>query len=449
MKRLVLVLVMVMMIIPGTFAQNDEEVIVTLPNFDVTLNGQVIDNVTEQYPFIQYKGITYIPMTWDLSSALGLKTKWSKEDGLSIMKADSASYYMQKGEAVNVIGKSYSAKLVDFPVQVNGKTIDNSKETYPILNFKNITYFPMTYYFMVTEFNSGYKWDDKTGLSVAVDESLEIVYPKAETYEFKMTLEEFQKENLFIRERCKLRHETEYSNGFYYVNYSLEEYKHSVLDVMVDYYDKNGKYWYTEPILTGVEYKLAKEYEPPYGNGHAFMFPEGATAFKIRMTFTPKVTLVNELEKELKERNVNIKIVDSSEVTYELIKSLGVYFETRMERLMDFRLDPDDDLLRYAALNTEHRHFVNDVPKYKISYTFNGVKKVDIDDPKDYYSKVSNFSKFVFDTEKDYLNFEMYLAGVKESERNADFIYIYDKDKELTTILAVKNMILRHQAGVE
>ena len=40
------------------------EVTVSLPTFDVTMNGVKIENEFRQYPFIVYKDITYFPMTY-------------------------------------------------------------------------------------------------------------------------------------------------------------------------------------------------------------------------------------------------------------------------------------------------------------------------------------------------------------------------------------------------
>ncbi len=59
-----------------------------------------------------------------------------------------------------------SATLVNFDIKVNGKQVENSKEQYPVLSYKSITYFPLTWEFAVNEFGLGYSWDDNTGLSI-------------------------------------------------------------------------------------------------------------------------------------------------------------------------------------------------------------------------------------------------------------------------------------------
>ncbi|MBO5430281.1 MAG: hypothetical protein J6A10_10055, partial [Peptococcaceae bacterium] len=69
-------------------AEAAQTVQVTLPSFDVTLNGQTHSNTYSKYPFIVYKDITYFPMTYYDSRLLGLTTAWSAEEGLAIAKQD-------------------------------------------------------------------------------------------------------------------------------------------------------------------------------------------------------------------------------------------------------------------------------------------------------------------------------------------------------------------------
>ncbi len=60
------------------------------------LNGYVVENDKERFPFIVYKNITYMPMTWEFSRSLGLRLKWSEEAGLSIASSDVAEVYIPK-----------------------------------------------------------------------------------------------------------------------------------------------------------------------------------------------------------------------------------------------------------------------------------------------------------------------------------------------------------------
>lgn len=50
---------------------------------------------------------------------------------------------------------------------VNGEVIDNSKEKYPLLLFRDVTYFPLTWRFAVDEFGWNYTFDMEQGLQIA------------------------------------------------------------------------------------------------------------------------------------------------------------------------------------------------------------------------------------------------------------------------------------------
>ncbi|MDF2653760.1 MAG: hypothetical protein K0R19_234 [Bacillota bacterium] len=155
---------MVSMAIPSFGA--DKSVTITLPNSKVTINGQVVNNNYSKYPLIVYKDITYFPMTFSDCRFLGIESTWTGEKtGLLVDSTGvTAAYNPYLSSSQNK--KNYSAKIVSFPVKVNGKVVDNSKEEYPLLSFRDITYFPMTWKYSVDAFGWDYKFDGKTGLVI-------------------------------------------------------------------------------------------------------------------------------------------------------------------------------------------------------------------------------------------------------------------------------------------
>lgn len=139
---------------------------VTLPSFPVSLNGMSLDNRCSQYPLLVYRDITYFPMTYYDCRLLGLKTDWNPSSGLSISKNDDPFYeYLRQ---LNETGNAsvLKADIVSQPVTVNGTSIDNSQEPYPLLLFRNVTYFPLTWKFAVDQFGWDYNFSEKTGLTV-------------------------------------------------------------------------------------------------------------------------------------------------------------------------------------------------------------------------------------------------------------------------------------------
>lgn len=138
---------------------------VTLPDFKVTLNGQVVENSYRKYPLIVYKNITYFPMTYDDSRFLGLQSNWTQAEGLTIqLFAGNAPYKEEKVGTKN--NNVYQAELVTDKISVNGKSINNQKEEYPLLVFRNVTYFPLTWRFAAVEFKWSYNYSNQGGLVI-------------------------------------------------------------------------------------------------------------------------------------------------------------------------------------------------------------------------------------------------------------------------------------------
>ncbi|MFC4775779.1 DUF5050 domain-containing protein [Paenibacillus sp. GCM10023252] len=149
----------------GQIQAKDESVKVSLPAFKVSLNGHTVDNRYRQYPLLVYRDITYIPMTWNDTRLLGLETDWSPTAGLSIKQSKVTSFY-EPNKAGGRNATSYSAQISTTAVTVNGKVINNAKEQYPLLSFRNVRYFPLTWRYAHDEFGWDYKWNAASGLSI-------------------------------------------------------------------------------------------------------------------------------------------------------------------------------------------------------------------------------------------------------------------------------------------
>ena len=137
----------------------------TLPSFPVTLNGTVIDNSYRQYPLLVYNNITYFPMTYYDCRFLGVETEWTQANGLKIEKSNLTGAYHQQNMQQKNSGK-VTAQLATGKIAVNGKAIANSKEQYPLLVYRDVTYFPLTWRFAVDEFGWKYSYDNKNGLVI-------------------------------------------------------------------------------------------------------------------------------------------------------------------------------------------------------------------------------------------------------------------------------------------
>ncbi|NLT94244.1 MAG: hypothetical protein GXW85_01715 [Clostridia bacterium] len=169
-KLLIACLVMVFLLGISTMAVDaaEKKVSVKIPGFSVYLNGTKVDSWHRQYPLIVYNDITYFPMTYHDSRFLGIETRWQPETGLVIEKTDITAAFREDYRKTKN-SASYTATVPTFPVKVNGKAIDNTKEEYPLLLFRDITYFPLTWRFAVEEFGWEYSFDAREGLKITAD----------------------------------------------------------------------------------------------------------------------------------------------------------------------------------------------------------------------------------------------------------------------------------------
>ena len=146
-------------------AEAAKSVQVTLPAFDVTLNGTTIENENRRYPLLVYHDITYVPMTYHDCRFLGLETTWNQKDGLGVFKSDLTGAYYEDTIAQKNSRRS-TAQIASGNITVNGKQIHNASEPYPLLLYRDVTYFPLTWRFAVNEFGWKYQFNDKLGLEI-------------------------------------------------------------------------------------------------------------------------------------------------------------------------------------------------------------------------------------------------------------------------------------------
>lgn len=138
---------------------------VKLPAFTVTLCGQTIDPKNEEYPFLVYKDITYLPLTYFGCRLMGLYAKWSWETGLIVSDAGAKGEYQSTPRVSRNSGALYAQKATG-AITICNKVIENNKEEYPFLLFRDVTYLPMTWANMHDLLGCDYHWDAKNGLVI-------------------------------------------------------------------------------------------------------------------------------------------------------------------------------------------------------------------------------------------------------------------------------------------
>lgn len=150
-----------------------QNVTVTLPTFPVTLNGSEMVPMYDEYPVLVYNGITYFPLTGYYGGYLGFSTTWA-DNTLTVQKVKGMTKNLRWYEKPEANKNTYTASVAPWKVVINGNTIQNSKEAYPLLQFRDITYFPLTWRFAVDEFGWYYSFDEKNGLIINSKSDLEL-----------------------------------------------------------------------------------------------------------------------------------------------------------------------------------------------------------------------------------------------------------------------------------
>ena len=135
-------------------------------DFDVFLNGVKVNNVNNDYPLIIYNDITYFPLTWNYVKWMGLDINWSEYEGLIINRSLSNQSYATYETVINDLSQDFNVRIPNYKITVSGEEIDNCNEAFPFINFRNITYFPLTWENAVERFGWNYSWSPSDGLKI-------------------------------------------------------------------------------------------------------------------------------------------------------------------------------------------------------------------------------------------------------------------------------------------
>lgn len=129
---------------PVAFQYEDEAFDVLMSENRVSINGKVYENDSLRYPFINYQGCSYIPLTFGTCRALGFSCLWSEKDGLALTPTASRLEPEQGGNTMahGVYGKAtlYTGKLT-----IGGKTYTAGDLYYPLLFYRDVIYLPVLY----------------------------------------------------------------------------------------------------------------------------------------------------------------------------------------------------------------------------------------------------------------------------------------------------------------
>ncbi|MEF3305047.1 hypothetical protein [Paenibacillus sp. GYB003] len=148
----------------------------TVPDTPIRVNGQPVDNAHAKYPFLLYRDITYLPLTWDHTSALGIQLFWDEDGTMHIAGGYgrgagnfigwSKQPFRQDLSAERRLGGTVAVSKAALPVVIENEPIDNERETYPLLEYQGIVYLPLTWHFAHELLHLPMSWDPAGGLNV-------------------------------------------------------------------------------------------------------------------------------------------------------------------------------------------------------------------------------------------------------------------------------------------
>jgi len=148
-KLSLLTILLFTLMLTGTFCISDEAI---LTSETIVFNTKTIDNEHADYPFLVYEDMIYYPMTNELARAFGI-TKEVLEDGtLSLTYNGYKMPFKPALNAENELDSTVSVQLYNDPVIVNGRTISNEEELYPLIEYKDMAYFPLDWTYSSIEF---------------------------------------------------------------------------------------------------------------------------------------------------------------------------------------------------------------------------------------------------------------------------------------------------------
>ncbi|WP_312647301.1 hypothetical protein [Aminipila sp.] len=161
-----------------------------LPQYKITVNGQIIDNQKNEFPFLVCNNTTYMPMTYILNRFMGIRlyiyrTTPSNIERVYVGRAEIENKKFSYSKTSEVNSKKVSVSHLSMPLQLNNIGYNNNDKKMGInpapFVFRNIIYLPLTREIMTEELGWGFSWSKKAGLKINTkDASRPIIFNPSE-----------------------------------------------------------------------------------------------------------------------------------------------------------------------------------------------------------------------------------------------------------------------------
>jgi len=414
------------MLVTSQLVWAEEAVNVTLPDFKISINELAVDNSKQAYPFISYNAVTYVPMTWDFASALGLYTEWSGETGLTVRKAENVGTPVLVNSAENNMSEIYQASLVDFPVTIGGKTVVNEHEEYPVLSFRGVTYLPLTWKYVNEAFGGESTWSNEEGLKISVArDGFDLSNLKTDepnVFEETFTYAEISENIYGITDLIAFtQHDAENQIVSIYTNKFMELHGY-YYDIMISYYDANGEKIYNVYEAFGQKYLgdgSARSSEMRYGITYTDITYD-TVQVTVKMYAPELFTKMNE---EI-EQDYKVEYISAASTSNKMFIDDGITYVTGAY------LGPsvDRELCLYTAKHNEEL-ILPDGKAYEVRKYNDGGITFKLQE--DTYWDVDTYQDIIINADGKLVTI---YEGEEHNNTNGDAILGFNEDKELVKI---------------
>jgi len=148
----------------------------------LVIDGFAVDNPRSQYPLLTYNDCMYFPITWNYMQALGLEKGGDFETGLRISTNSEGAQIliqdqMSDDRPSHVDGSEVIADVRVAPIYVQGQLVQHLGSEWPFLFFRDVTYMPATWEYMVTMMGLEYEYNSTTRTLTLAGHKVDISAP--------------------------------------------------------------------------------------------------------------------------------------------------------------------------------------------------------------------------------------------------------------------------------
>jgi len=301
-----------------------------------------------------------------------------------------------------------------------------------------VTYFPMTYNFMVNEFNAAYSYSKEKGLSVSADKKLKLDYKPSTKFTYEFDADDLRSKDLISSPYFKIEKPVGIDNYLFYENLSSQEFDGYMMNVAIDFYDKYGKYEFTEKFTSGMPYKYDVN---SYSSSTHFKLFDHTTRIIVHVEFVPKSTAIMQT-KLFKDQGITIQVVNSGAINKALLTADNmVYMSVHEGNCSNYRIRPNEDELSYAAMKAYGQFMHQDKRMHGMVYAYETGDKLELKSYDNALSKIHKYDEYSVLTLNGYSTLRGKTGSVASHMFSGQMLYLFDKDKVLKKIIVVRDML--------